>query len=226
MKQLLIIVVLNFAFINIFYGQAYSSLEKVLAERFTENSTEDGRWVFYLDKANIKEIKKPAIKAIMPNYSFYKVTLTNYLGYHVNEGTCVVLFDSLNSKTILVEPIWYSGINESLIKLFLNVPFNNNNDLLNCLNELNELMEIGSGYKFVNTSSSNSLVTYDLVYYKGDSYTTSGSGISSTTNYIKDGVWRQIEIRIKGLKMIEYVSINPALKDNKEYKDNYKEIIR
>lgn len=208
------------------YGQTHPSLEEVLKKELSENSTKDGRWVYYSDKANIEKVDKPLLKAVLPNYDFYKVGLTNYLGYHVNQATCIVLFDRLNSSIVLVEPIWYGGISEPLIKLFLNKPFKNNEKLLSSLNELNQLMEIGSVYKFVNTGSSDKLITYDLVYFEGDSYTTGGNGISSTVRYTKNGVWRQIEIKIKDLRLIEYVSINPKLKDNNEFKESYKQTIK
>lgn len=211
---------------QIVFGQTYSALEKILKKELSETSKKDGRWVFYADNANIEKIEKPLIKEVIPNYDFYKVTLTNYLGYHINQGTCVVLFDSVQSKIVLVQPIWYGGISEPLIKLFLKKQFDSTEKLLNFLNELNELMEIGSGYKFVNTNSADNLITYDLVYFKGDSYTTGGSGASSTVNYTKNGIWRQIEVKVKNLKIVEYTSINPALKDNKKFKDNYRITIK
>lgn len=227
MKKIIIIGLFLFVTIGqIVLGQNYLALEKTLKKELPENSTTNGRWVYYPDKANIEKIEKPFVKAVLPNYDFYKVTLTNYLGYHVNQGTCIILFDSLKSKIVLIQPIWYGGISESLINLILKKPFDNKDKLLSFLNELNELMEIGSGYKFVNTSSTNGLIKYDLVYYKGDSYTTGGNGTSSTINYTQDGVWRQIEIKIKDFKIVEYTSINPALKDKNEYKNDYKETIK
>jgi len=222
----LLILIFTFGLLTNVYGQTYLALDTVLKKELSTSSMTDGRWVYYPDKANIEKIEKPLVKAVLPNYDFYKVTLTNYLGYHVNQGTCVVLFDSLKSKIVLVQPIWYGGISESLIKLVLKKPFDSKDELLSFLNELNELMEIGSVYKFVNTSSTDNLIKYDLVYFKGDSYTTGGNGTSSTINYKQDGVWRQIEIKIKNFKLVEYVSINPRLKDDKEYKKDYKEIIK
>jgi len=208
------------------YGQVYPALDMVLKKELSVNSTTDGRWVYYADKANIEKIEKPLVKTVLPNYNFYKVTLTNYLGYHVNQGTCIVLFDSLKSSIVLVQPIWYGGVSEPLIKLFLKKRFESKEKLSDFLKELNELMEIGSGYKFINTSLTDDLITYDLVYFKGDSYKTGGNGTSSTVNYTQDGVWRQIEIKIKDFKMVEYISINPKLKDDKEYKKDYKETIK
>ena len=222
----LIILFLFFFLLQNLYGQKYLSMDAVLKKEFPENSTKDGRWVYYPEKANIEKIEYPLIKDLLPNFEFYKMTLTNYLGYHVNEGDCVVLFDSLKSKIILVQPIWYSGISESLIKLFLNKQFESKEKLLSILDELNKILEIGSGYRFIFKSFSDTLITYDLVYFKGDSYTTDGNGISNTVNYTQDGVWRQIEIKISDLKILEYVSLNPRLKDDKENKKYYKEVIR
>ncbi len=222
----LLTLIFIFGMFSNLYGQSYHALENVLKKELSQHSTTDGRWVYYPDKANIEKIEKPLVKAALPNYDFYKVSLTNYLGYHVNEGTCVILFDSLKSKIVLVKPIWYGGISDPLIKLVLKKPFDNKEKLLNFLNELNELMEIGSAYKFVYTGATEDILKYDLVYFKGDSYTTSGKGTSSTVNYTKDGIWRQIEIKVKNFKMIEYTSINPSLKDNKEYKKDYKDIIK
>lgn len=217
---------MTFGLLTNIYGQTYPALDTVLKKELSQNSTTDGRWVYYSDKADIEKIEKPLVKAVLPNYDFYKVTLTNYLGYHVNQGTCIVLFDSLKSKIVLVQPIWYGGLREPLIKLILKNRFDNKEKLLGFLKELNELMEIGSEYRFVNTSSTDDLIKFDLVYFKGDSYTTGGNGTSSKVNYTQDGVWRQVEIKIKNFKMVEYVSINPRLKDDKKYKKYYKEIIK
>ena len=219
-------ILLSIGLLTCVSAQTPRALALVLKKELPENYTKDGSWVYYADKANIVKIEKPLVKAVLPNYDFYQVTLTNYLGYHINEGTCVVLFDSVKSKIVLVEPIWYGGISEPLIKLMLKKPFESKETLWNFLNELNELMEIGSDYKFVQTDATDDLIKYDLIYSKGDSYTTGGNGTSSTLTYTQDGIWRQIEIKIKNLRMTEYVSINPRLNNDKEYRKYYKEVIR
>lgn len=211
------------------YGQTYPALEKTLTKELSYNDHgfgEDGKWVYYPDKAYIKKIEKPLAKAVLPHYDFYQVTLTNYLGYHVNQGTCVVLFDSLQSSIVLVEPLWYSDISEPFVKLFLKKPFGSLPELLGFLKEAHELMEIGSGYTFVNTSATDQLITYDLVYFKGDSYTTGGEVSTSTIRYKEDGISRRIEIHLKDLKPVEYIYMNPAIKDDKEYKDGYRKTIK
>ncbi len=217
MKSILLILFIGLCHYT--FGQTFSELERVMAKEFSKNSTEDGRWVFYADKANIEKIEKPILKEHYPSYNFFKITMTNYLGYHINQGNCIILFDSSNSKVTLVEPLWYNGVSESLIKLFINNQFDNQESLLATLKEIHELMVVGSGYKFIKTGVSDSIITYDLVYFKGDSYTTGGNGISTTVNYNKDGVWRQIEVEMQNLKIKKYIVINPAArKGDLDYK--------
>ena len=213
MKRLIIIATLGL--FTTAYGQTFPALEKVLKKELPESSTSDGRWVFYTEKANIQKIEKPIVKALIPNYDFYSVTLTNYLGWHVNQGTCLVLFDSFKSKITLVEPLWFGGTNHQLVKLFLGKKFQNQNSLTNFLTELTELMQVGSGYKFRTTSQSDTLITLDLGYFKGDSYTTGGNGTSSTVRYNDDGVWRKIEISLRDFAIVRYTEINPKTNDKK-----------
>lgn len=211
MKRLILI--LSFGLLNSAFGQTYPELEKVLLKELSKDLQGDGRWVFYADKANIKKVDKPLVKAIVPNYDFYQVTLTNYLGYHVNQGTCLVLFDSLKSKIILVEPLWYSETSKPFLKLFFGHKFDSQESLLSFLKELTELMEIGSAYKFKNTGYTDSVITYDLGYFRGDTYTTGGNGTSSSVRYNEDGVWRKVKIDLQNLALIRYTEINPKTND-------------
>ena len=204
---------MTFGFLTNLYGQTNPRLESILKKDYSEKTANDGRWVFYSDKANIQKIDKPSVKSVIPDYDIYQVTMTNFLGYHINQGTCLVLVDSSKSKTVLVEPLWYGGTSKDLIKLFINHKFDNKDSLIKFMTQLNELMQIGSSYKFIQTSYTDSLITYDLGYFKGDSYTTGGNGTSSTINYNKDGVWRNIRVDIKNNAIIRYTEINPKTND-------------
>lgn len=209
----LLFTILTYGLITNLFAQSNQELIKALTKDFSENSTKDGRWVFYSNKAGIKKIEKSLIKAVIPTYDFYEVTMTNYLGWHINQGTCVVLFDSIKSKTILFEPLWYGGATQKMLKLFVGHKFRSKDSLLSFLEELNELMQIGSGYKFKLTSSNDTAITYDLGYFKDDTYTTGGSGVTSTTRYNEDGIWRKIIVETKELSILRFTSINPVTKD-------------
>jgi hypothetical protein len=195
---------------SIFHPLKYAkSLEEYLSITFPENSNKDGRWVYYKEYGNIQKIEKSIIGKLLPGYTIYKVNLTNYLGWHINQGTCLFLLDSINSKFTFVEPLWYGGINKSLIKLFVGKDFRSKDSLVNFFTELHDLMQIGSSYKFKETYYSDTLIKFDLVYLKGDSFTTGGNGVSSTVNYNDDGVWRKILIEIKDFVFVRYANYNP-----------------
>jgi hypothetical protein len=185
------------------------TIEDFLIATFPINSNKDGRWVYYKDIAKIQKIEKTTIGKILPDYNIYSVNLTNYLGWHINQGTCLVFVDSIHGKITYAKPLWYGGVSEPLIKLFIGKSLNDKDTLLSFLTELNELMQIGSSYKFRQTSYSDTLATFDLGYFKGDSYTTGGNGTSSTVNYTQDGVWRKIYIVIKDFAIVRYTSVNP-----------------
>lgn len=76
------IVIMTFGLLTNFYGQTYQKSETILKKDFAERSRNGGRWVFYSDKADIKKIDKSFVKSVIPEYDFYQVTMTNYLGYH------------------------------------------------------------------------------------------------------------------------------------------------
>jgi hypothetical protein len=213
MQMKFLTIILKFALLTNLHGQTDPKLELILQKDFSENSTNDGKWIFYSDKAYIEKIDKPLAKSVIPNYDFYKVVMTNFLGYHINQGICLVLVDSSKSKTILVEPLWYGGISKDFVKLFIKHKFDNKDSLISFMTQLNDLMQIGSGYKFKQTSYTDTLITYDLGYFKGDSYTTGGSGTSSAINYNKDAVWRNIKVELKNNAIIRYTEINPKTSD-------------
>lgn len=187
-------------------GQNMASFEKALIREFPERSMKDGRWVYYANEADIDKHEAYSIKTIIPNYDFYRVNLTNYLGWHITQATCVVGFDSSKSRILLIKPIWFSDINEPLLTLLTKKPFESKTKLSNVIDEVNQLMEVGSNYKFIKTDSTDNLITYDLV--KGDSNMTSGPGESSIVQYRKDAIWRKIEIKINGLEIEQYKSTN------------------
>jgi hypothetical protein len=213
MKLLLIILSLGL-FVNA-SGQTYTSLEKALTKELPQNSTVDCKWVFYSDEANVEKVEKLLLKAVIPNFEFYNVTLTNYLGWHINQGRCLVLFDSSKPKIVLVEPLWYGDISKQLTTLFIGKKFQDQQSLLSFLSELHSLMQVGSSYKFRETSHTDSLITYDLGYFKGDSYTKGGNGTATTINNNDDGVWRKIEIDTKDFAIIRYTAVNPVTNDKK-----------
>jgi hypothetical protein len=171
------------------------TLEDFLSRNFSEFSKEDGRWVYYKETANIQQLDKPEVSKIIHGYKFYKVGLTNYLGYHINNCSNLILFDSVNKKIIHPEPMWFSDNNEKFIKLFIGKRFSDSAALMAFVYEFQDLLKVGSTGQFTNTKYSNTKVSFDDTF----------NGARGAE------VWRHIEIHIKDNKIVDYRSINPRL---------------
>lgn len=224
MKQILIIIFLGL--FSLSYAQKFPELEKILIKEFPANSTKDGRWVFHADKAEIEELNDFNFSSELKKFNIYRLELTNHLGYHVNSGTCIVLTNKSMSKFIFVEPMWYSGVSESLIKPFLGKAFSDRTELLNFISELHTILEYDSGNKLILTEDTEDKLYFDLVQLEGNSTTIKSEFSTSTVNHKKNKVYRKIEIGLKNLKIKDYIIINPRLEGNKEYKDAYKKVIK
>jgi hypothetical protein len=208
------------------FSQNNFRLEALLHKTFPEKSDIDGRWVYIKEEAKIERIDNTQMNSILGSYDIYKLTLINYLGYHVNQGICTILVDSSLSKLILVEPIWYSGLSESLIKIIVKSRFENKNKLMAALNELHLLQVISSNNKFIKTKETNDVIYFDLAYFREDSLITESEFAQSTVINHKGDIYRQVEVRFKKGKIKDYTIYNPGLKDEKLYKDSYKQIIK
>lgn len=183
-------------------GQNNSELIKSLKKELSENSTKDGRWVFYENQSEIDKIDKPIISEFFPDTEFYKVMLTNYLGYHVNKSNCLILFNRKKSKIQLVKPIWHSGIDKKFLKKFIGLELTSKNILNELCYELQDLILIGSNYKINNNKITKSNITFDLTYQ----------------GRLKTEVWRNLEINIKNLKINGFSSTNPRTNKTKKVK--------
>lgn len=176
------------------------TIEGLLARKFPESSRVDGRWVYYPDQANIQRLVKPRVSAVIPEYTFYTVTLTNYLGYHINHSRNLILFDSVHLWTIHVVPMWYSDISKDLLSLFIGKSFPDSSALLAFTVELQSLMNAGSTGSFENTVYHKDKVTFDLTYDGAN----------------RKEVWRHIEIYHDNNTIRRFRSINPKMNDWEE----------
>jgi hypothetical protein len=193
------------------YEQSTLSLETALARKFPTDLKKGGGWVFYAANANIRKVDMPRVKSCIPNYDLYQVVLTNFYSRPREVGACLILFDSVRNTIALVQPMWYNNNepDKSFLGLFIGQKLGTMDSLLTFLMELNQLMQIGSGYNFRLTSYADSLITYDLGYFNGDTYPTGGNATGSTLRYNEDGLWRKIRIDIKDLTIVKYTEINP-----------------
>jgi hypothetical protein len=194
MKKFVALIVILFTF-KFAIGQNFKKLEFALVKDFPASSVADGRWVYNSESATIQKIDKPEVNKLIPNFSFYKVRLTNFLGYHVNPSNCLVLFDSTKFKTLLAVPMWYSDISENFLKLFIGAKFSDSTSIMKFTLELQDLMILGSTGQFENTKYNTNKITFE--------FTHPGSN--------EKEVWRQLEILIPDNTIKGFISTNPKM---------------
>ncbi|WP_405210742.1 hypothetical protein [Dokdonia sp. Asnod2-E02] len=196
------LILLTFGTITISFGQEFAQIKSELEKRIPNDSLiiADGSWYYYPERGEIQKIIKPKVNKILPYYEFYKVHLTNYLGYHINRSNCLILLNTANSNSLLIEPIWFSGINKNFLKILIGANFETKEAFLSFLIELQELLLIGSGNKinrsFENTEFSDDEVTFELV-----------------ENYSDRKVLRKIVVKIKNLTIKRFKILKPVLKN-------------
>lgn len=187
-----------------------TTLDGCLRRDFPEKSQYggyDGRWVYYSERGNIQKIAKSEVSKIIPDYSFYRVTMTNYLGYHVNTSGCLILYDSLNKKTELVQPMWYSDENEVFLKHFIGTQFTDSTFLLKFVYELQGLMIVGTSGTFFNTKYQSDRITFDLTF----DHVSVSSGIINAVS----GIWRTFEISLTDNTIKEFKITNPRMNQSR-----------
>lgn len=195
MAKLVTLITIVFIF-QFSFGQDYQRLKFALLKDFPAGAQKNGAWVYNPADSNFQRIYKPEVNKFIPNYSFYKVRLTNFLGYHVNSSICLVLFDSARLKTLLAVPMWYSDIDEKFLELFIGIKFSDSSSIMKFTYELKDLMIIGSTGQFENIKYSKDHIMFDLTY----------DGARGKE------VWRQIEITISDNVIRKFISTNPKMK--------------
>lgn len=178
-------------------SQEFAELKTVLKKELTQKSNKDGRWIYYENKSEIKKIENLEVKKYLPKFDFYKVRLTNYLGHHISDSDCLILFDQEDLKMVLIEPLWYSGISSNLLKMFVGLELTDKNSILLFVFGLQDIMLTGSTGTFENTKYEPTKITFDL----------------TNTPHRKNSVWRHLEIEIKENKILSFKSTNPTTGD-------------
>lgn len=107
------------------FAQDYPKLENTLSKNFPNDSVivTDGRWVFNSETSKNVKIQKPLVNKYISDFDLFEVMLTNYLGYHIENSNCLILFNRTLNKAQLVQPLWFSGISPEFLKLFIGSSF-------------------------------------------------------------------------------------------------------
>jgi hypothetical protein len=193
-----IILFIGFSFVT--YGQDLTEIKASLEKlKIDENgSYESDKWYYNSDKADIKEIKKETLNKVLTEYDLYSVFLKGFYGRHEKSSRCLVLLNSDNGELKIIDPIWYSEINSEFIKMVIGYEFESEKELQKFTFELQEVLLIGSEHNkdFKNTIFGKNKIIFDLY-----------------DSYMKERIWRKIEIGIDNNSIIFLSSTNPITEE-------------
>lgn len=170
-------------------------LDSLLLKALPQSSTTDGRWVYFTESGNIQSIEAPEVRNVLQSYKFYSVSLTNFLGYHRNQSSCLILFDTALRKIQLVQPMWYSEMDEGFLKLFIGKKFGDSITIVRFASDLIKLMMLGSTGQMENVAYSSYKVTFDMTYQ--------GTKVKE--------VWRHLAIHLDNNAIVAFSSTNPTM---------------
>ncbi|WP_447113613.1 hypothetical protein [Psychroserpens sp. BH13MA-6] len=177
-------------------GQNFVELKAELIERFPNDSIEgDNVWAFFEETANIKKIIKPTVKKYLNEFDLYQATLTNFLGYHIEDAECLIIYNPKTSELEMYPPIWFDNSMEKFFTKFYDTEFESKAEMKKFISQIQEIMLIGSLRKsFENTEFDSEKITFNLM----------------ETRNSKKKVWKKMEIKTNGNRIIEFMSDNPA----------------
>lgn len=174
-------------------AQEVQPLEKLLTKEFPKGSNIDGRWV-YEDDSNEIESVPSHLTELLSGQEFFKTTMVNYLGWHIESSECLIVFDQKKSKVILIEPVWYGGITKEFIQLFISQKFQSKKEIQKFVFALQDVLLIGSVNKsFRETSINDKSAVFKL--------------------YDKNDVWRNVEMTFNNGSFVGLISTNPKTKE-------------
>ncbi len=138
------------------------TLGGLLAKMFPESSGVGGRWVYYKDQANIQQLVKPRESAVIPAYTFYTVSLTNYLDSQVKHYRILILFDSMNLRVYQALPFSFNLNSRVLLSRIIGKTFPDSTALVDFMLELQSLMNAGYSGGYENMVFQQDKVSFDL----------------------------------------------------------------
>ena len=206
MRQYLFILVCIFSYSS--FGQNCSDIETILQKKYPENIVNNEDYIFYKDKSNFEKLDNPIIKQNFPNYELYAVDMTFKLRPDW-KCRCVVFFDSTKSDFILQEPLSMNGIGNRLTSILKNLTFMDTLSLYKFIDNFHQIRQIGSQYKFIKRSTTDSLLAYYVVRFEYQDYITRPYKETVQTKFDKSQIMGNFYIKLENNKIKDYIELNP-----------------
>ena len=195
-------------------AQVNPGLENILQLQFPADTAKKQELIFYKDKANIERLDYPVIKKYLPNYELYAVNLT----FKPRPGwvnRCVVLYDSAAKDFILQQSLTMGGLNPKLEAVLQSLQFNDSSSLLQFINSFHSLRQLGSKCKFIPTAVTDTLLSYDIVWFDDQDYINKPYHDTRQTKYDFAHILGKLYIEIENNRITTYKELNKKVRYSK-----------
>jgi hypothetical protein len=205
--KLLLLIALYF-FSNIVFGQTTADIKRILQNNYPDSLSNNKDWIFYIDKADCEKIDNSTISNYFPQYNLFAVNLTLKIRPDW-KCRCIIFFDSTTNDFILQEPLSINGIDSRLTSTLRNLTFTDTSSLYKFIDNFHQIRQIGSQYKFIKRSITDSLLAYYVVRFDDQDYITKPYKETIQTKFDKSQIMGNFYIKIENNKIKDYIEISP-----------------
>lgn len=206
MRLYLFILICIFSYSS--FGQNCLDIQTILQKKYPENIVNNEDYIFYKDKSNFEKLDHPIIKQYFPNYELYAVDMTFKLRPDW-KCRCVIFFDSTKNDFILHEPLSMNGIGNRLTSILKNLTFIDTSSLYKFIDNFHQIRQIGSQYKFIKRSTTDSLLAYYVIRFEDQDYITRPYKETVQTKFDKSQIMGNCYIKLENNKIKDYIELSP-----------------
>lgn len=188
---------------NLLIAQVPSDLVHILQAKFPSDVTNKEEWIFYKDSANFEKLDYPLVKQYLPNYEFYAANLSFKLRPDW-KNRWVISYDSNTKDYIFQQSLTMSGLNPKLQSKLQHLQFSDSAALRKFINAFHSLRQLDSKCKFIQTAASDTLLSYDVVWFDDQNYITKPYYDTKQTQYDSSNILVKYNIEIENNQMKAY----------------------
>lgn len=187
-------------------AQVNPGLINILQSKFPADVANNEEWIFYKDSANFERLDYPLVKQYLPNYELYSA----YLHYKVRpdwQNRWVIFYDSTTKDYIFQQSLTMEGLNPKLQAKLQNLQFTDSTALHQFINAFHSLRQLDSKCKFIQTAASDTLLSYDVVWFDDQNYISKPYYDTKQTAYDASNIVWKYKVQIANNRIKAYEDV-------------------
>lgn len=200
------LLLLCFMVSNLLTAQVPTGLVDILQSKFPTDVTNEEEWIFYKDSASFEQLDYPLVKKYLPNYELYSA----YLHYKPRpdwKNRWVIFYDSTTKDCIFQQSPTMGGLNPKLQSKLQNLQFTDSTALHQFIRAFHSLRQLDSKCKFIQTAASDTMLSYDVVWFDDQNYIRKPYYDTKQTQYDASSIVVKYNIKIENNRIKAYEDV-------------------